>query len=285
MTPLPTVTMNRLRIPVLGQGTWHIGDNPSRASEEKAALRRGITLGMTLIDTAEMYGNGCAETLTGDALQGIPREAYQLVSKVYPHNAGRARIFEHCDASLRRLRTDYLDVYLLHWRGSIPMEETVTCMQELVQRGKILRWGVSNFDTADMQALWDTPGGEHCAVNQVLYHLGSRGIEFELLPWLRAHNVATMAYCPLAQAGALRKNLFSHDTLRAISAQYRITIPQLLLAFVLRQAQVIAIPKAGNIPHVEENAQACDVQLSDADWRAIDAAFPPPSRKMLLDIE
>jgi diketogulonate reductase-like aldo/keto reductase len=280
-----TISANGLTLPALGQGGWHIGDDPERAQGEMAALRLGLDLGLTLIDTAEMYGDGRSERLIGDALAGIGRKQYQLVSKVYPHNAGRRNIFASCDASLRRLKTDYLDLYLLHWRGSVPLGETVECMEALVKAGKIRRWGVSNFDTADMEELWRIPNGKNCAVDQVLYHLGSRGIEYDLIPWLRAHHVAVMAYCPLAQAGALRRDLMRSPALLAIAAKYEISVMQLLLAFVLRQDNLAAIPKAGSPAHVEENAKALRLSIADEDWAEVDKAFCPPTGKTRLDIE
>lgn len=281
------ISANGLALPKLGQGGWYIGDIPSRAAEEIAALRLGLKLGLTLIDTAEMYGNGNSELLIGRALLGIPRGDYRLVSKVLPQNAGGRRIFESCEASLKRLNTEYLDLYLLHWRGAVPLAETIECMEALVRQGKILRWGVSNFDTADMEELWNLPGGVNCAANQVLYHIASRGIEFDLIPWLRAHGVAAMAYCPLAQAGRLvrgGRGAFA-EKLAPIAEKYRVSVMQLLLAFVLRQEQMIAIPKAGTEAHVRENRAALEIELSDEDWRAIDRAFPPPTSKTRLDIE
>ncbi|MDR3086167.1 MAG: aldo/keto reductase, partial [Christensenellaceae bacterium] len=204
---MKTIDLGGLSLPVLGQGSWYMGDDPALEPSETAALRLGLEKGLTLVDTAEMYGSGRAESLIGRALEGIPRESYLLCSKVYPHNAGRAQIFKSCDASLKRLKTDFLDLYLLHWRGSIPLEETIECMEELARRGKIRRWGVSNFDLDDMQELLSIPGGERCAANQILYHLGSRGVEYDLLPYLRKNGIAAMAYCPLAQAGSLRRGL------------------------------------------------------------------------------
>jgi len=279
------VRAGSMAFPVLGQGAWHIGDDPSKAKDEIAALRLGVELGMTLIDTAEMYGEGRSESLIARALEGMPRDRVQLVSKVYPHNAGRRRIGAACDASLRRLQTDYLDLYLLHWRGSVPLAETVNCMEDLVRSGKILRWGVSNFDTDDMEELWDIPDGSNCAANQVLYHLGSRGIEFDLLPWMKAHGVALMAYCPLAQGGTLSRRLGEDGTLRAVARKYGVGVMQLLLAFVLRQEQTIAIPKAGSPAHVRENAAASNLSLTPEDWVLIDRAFPPPARKTGLDMQ
>ena len=283
-----TISANGLQLPALGQGGWNIGDNHQKAESEKAALRRGFELGLNLIDTAEMYGDGRSETLIGNAFHGIKREDYMLVSKVYPHNAGRTNIFSSCDASLKRLQTDYLDVYLLHWRGSVPLAETVACMEQLVQMGKIKHWGVSNFDVVDMEELWNIPGGNHCAVNQVLYNLGSRGIEYDLISWMKERNVAIMAYCPLAQAGRLKRmnqDIPNDKMLISIASQYGISVMQLLLAFVLRQPNVSAIPKASTFFHVEENAAVLDVNISEEDWSRIDDVFWPPTSKMHLDIE
>jgi diketogulonate reductase-like aldo/keto reductase len=282
------ILANGLSIPALGQGGWHIGDSGRQERDEGAALRRGIELGLNMIDTAEMYGDGRSETLIGKSLHGIRREEYLLVSKVYPHNAGRGNIFASCDASLRRLCADYLDLYLLHWRGSVPLAETVECMERLVSAGKIRRWGVSNFDVADMEELWNIPNGSNCAVDQALYNLGSRGIEYDLIPWLSARGVAVMAYCPLAQAGKLgrsRDDLLTNETLLSVTKKYNMSVIQLLLAFTLRQANLSAIPKAGSPRHVEENAAVSDICVSDDDWHRIDCAFRPPSAKTRLDIE
>lgn len=282
------IPANGLALPVLGQGGWMLGDNPGRAAEEIAALQLGLDLGMTLIDTAEMYGDGRSELLIGQAIRGRRRQNIQLVSKVYPHNAGRKRIFASCEASLRRLGTDYLDLYLLHWRGDVPLAETVECMEELVRTGKIRRWGVSNFDTADMEDLIRVPQGANCAANQVLYHLGSRGIEYDLLPWLRDHGMAVIAYCPLAQAGELKrmhKDFRTDPTLLTVAAKYDITVFQLLLAFTLRRDNVMAIPKAGSPAHVRLNAEAAEIAIAPEDWAAIDNVFWPPTVKMHLDIE
>jgi diketogulonate reductase-like aldo/keto reductase len=277
-----------MQMPVLGQGGWRIGDEPQKAASEMAALRRGLELGMNLIDTAEMYGDGDSELLIGEALRGIPRKAYLLVSKVYPHNAGRPNIFKSCEASLKRLATDYLDLYLLHWRGSTPLSETVECMERLVRSGKIRRWGVSNFDVDDMEELWSIPNGSNCAANQVLYHIGSRGIEYDLIPWLAKRGVAVMAYCPLAQAGTLtrmRKDIITDETLVSVAAKYKLSVTQIMLAFILRQKNLVAIPKAGSVRHVEENATAIDIRISDEDWARIDSVYWPPTAKMHLDME
>ena len=282
------ISANGLPIPILGQGGWYIGDDPRKAEKEISVLQRGLALGLNMIDTAEMYGSGRSEALIGKALRGIRREDYMLVSKVYPHNAGRPNIFSSCDASLKRLGTDHLDLYLLHWRGSVPLAETVACMEELVRAGKIKRWGVSNFDVADMEQLWAVPNGHHCAANQVLYHLGSRGIEYDLIPWAKAHDVAIMAYCPLAQAGSLtrgKRDILSDKLLTAMAEKYTINIMQLLLAFIFRQSNVAAIPKSGTPAHVEQNAAAMRIALSDSDWAEIDGIFRPPMGKVHLDME
>lgn len=271
-------------IPAIGQGTWFLGENKSREQEEKDTLRAGIGAGMTLIDTAEMYGDGKSEELVGKAIHGHDREDLFLVSKVYPHNAGKDRIFTSCENSLRRLDTEYLDLYLLHWRGRISLAETVECMERLVKTGKIRYWGVSNFDTADMKELFSVPGGQNCAVNQVLYHLGSRGVEYDLIPWLRDHKIPMMAYCPLAQGGDLKRPLYENQTLLSIAGRHGCTVPQLLLAFVLRQNDVAAIPRSGNPANAVENAQADVIVLTEEEWTAVDREFPAPMRKVGLNI-
>ncbi|MCL2030949.1 MAG: aldo/keto reductase [Oscillospiraceae bacterium] len=280
--------MRHIPFPRLGQGGWMIGEDPARAEEEIAALRLGLELGLTLIDTAEMYGEGRSERLIGRAVAGRPREGFALVSKVYPHNAGRDRLRQSCEDSLRRLGTEYLDLYLLHWRGAVPLAETAEGMETLVREGKIRAWGVSNFDTADMEELWSVPGGDRCAANQVLYHIGSRGIEYDLLPWMAERGVACMAYCPLAQGGRLARmgqDLRSGPALLRAARAYHATVPQILLAFTLRRGGVTAIPKAGGAAHVRENAAALDLRIQPEDWAALDEAFPPPTSKMHLDIE
>jgi diketogulonate reductase-like aldo/keto reductase len=285
------VDANGLAIPALGQGGWHVGDDPAKAEGEIAALRRGLELGMALVDTAEMYGQGRSERLIGQALAGAARGPCLIVSKVLPENAGRPRIFSSCAASLARLGVGRLDLYLLHWRGPVPLAATVACMEELRAQGKIRRWGVSNFDVPDMEDLFRVPGGERCAVDQVLYHVGSRGAEFDLFPWLAAHGVAAMAYCPLAQGGTLRRlrsqDFLGDGALNAVAAKHGLTVPQLMLAFALRDPRVCAIPKASSVAHVEQNARALAAlpSIPQADWDAVDAAFPPPTHKMHLDIE
>ena len=274
-----------MEMPRMGQGTWHLGDQPSRRKDEIEAIREGIALGMTMIDTAEMYGEGRSESLVGEAIQGIERGSLFIVSKVYPHNAGRKNIFRSAENSLRRMKTDYMDLYLLHWRGGVPLAETAECMEELVRRGLIKNWGVSNFDTHDMKELFSVPGGKNCAVNQVLYHLGSRGIEFELLPWLKAHNVPVMAYCPLAQQSLLKPELFTSRAVLTVAKNHQITPAQVLLGFILRDPGLIPIPKAGSVKHVQENAAMLHIALTDDEIALLSDTFPAPNYKTPLDIE
>ena len=262
-------------VPALGQGTWHMGEDARQRKQEIAALRAGFDLGMTLIDTAEMYGDGAAETLLGEAFAGL-RDQIFLVSKVYPQNAGRGLIERACEASLKRLKTAHLDLYLLHWRGSVPFAETIEGMEALVRAGKIRRWGVSNLDHDDMEQLFRA-GGEHCATNQILYNVTERGPEFDLLPQLAQRRIPTMAYSPIGQ-GALPKS----PALSAVAKRHDTTPYQVALAWLLRDPTVIAIPKAANAEHVFANRRALDLVLTAADLAAIDADFPPPSRKTRL---
>ncbi len=270
-------------LPAIGQGTWYMGEKPLQRQDEVHALQAGIDLGLKLIDTAEMYAEGGAERIVGEAIAGRRDEVF-LVSKVYPWNAGGQRAIAACETSLKRLHTDYLDLYLLHWRGDIPLEETISVMQLLRQQGKIRSWGVSNFDYADMQALSALAGGEDCAANQVLYHLASRGIEYDLLPWCQQQSMPVMAYCPLAQAGRLREGLMHHPALNQLAAEKGITVAQLLLAWVVSHDGVMAIPKAGSVAHVRENAAALDITLSEEDRAKMEKAFPAPGRKTPLDV-
>ncbi len=261
-------------MPRLGQGTWRMGEGRRPRAEEAAALRLGIDLGMTLIDTAEMYGEGAAEEVVADAITG-QRERVFLVSKVYPHNASRTGVAAACERSLRRLRTDCLDLYLLHWRGQVPLAETVAAFEALRAAGKIRRWGVSNFDVDDMQGL---PHGPRA--NQVLYNVGARGIEFDLLPWSEAHGMPVMAYSPVGQGGALLRS----RALAGVARRHGVTTAQVAIAWTLRRDGVVSIPKAGNSAHVRENAAAMEVRLTGEDLAEIDAAFPPPRRKQALEM-
>lgn len=262
-------------VPALGQGTWRMGEDARQRKQEIAALRAGVDLGMTLIDTAEMYGDGATETLLGEALAGL-RDQVFLVSKVYPQNAGRGRIERACEASLQRLKTDHLDLYLLHWRGEVPLAETVEGIEALIQAGKIRRWGVSNLDHGDMDQLFRA-GGEACATNQILYNVAERGAEFDLLPQLRQRRIPTMAYSPVGQG-----QLPDSPALAAVAKRHGVTPFQVALAWVLRDPLVIAIPKAGDVAHITNNRRALDLVLTPEDLTAIDVDFPPPTRKTRL---
>lgn len=282
-----TVTLlDGTELPAIGQGTWHMGDDPAVRQAEITSLRLGIRLGMTLIDTAELYGYGKSESVVGEAIHGL-RDQVFLVSKALPSHAGRRDLASACEASLRRLGTDHLDLYLLHWKSGVPIEETIEGMEALKRSGKILRWGVSNFDTPDMETLLSKSGGSHCAVNQVLYHLGSRGIEVDLIPWQRSRRIPVMAYCPLAEAGALKQRLISDPAVKQIAAAHRITPLQLLLAWCIRRAEtdgIIAIPKAGQPAHVIENARAAAVTFNSEELQELDQSLPRPVHKTPLDI-
>jgi diketogulonate reductase-like aldo/keto reductase len=279
MADLPTVSLpNGVSVPALGLGTWMMGEDAARAQIEIESLRRGLDLGIRLIDTAEMYGEGGAEKVTGAAIKGRRDEVF-LVSKVYPWNASRQGVVEACERSLQRLNTNHLDLYLLHWRGEHPLAETVAGFEELGQSGKISAWGVSNFDLEDMQELMTVPGGENCAANQVLYNLSRRGIEYDLLPWCQERGIPVMAYSPIEQ-GRLAK---STELIR-IAKAYQATPAQVALAFLLERDGVIAIPKSSNPERVAENAEAAALDLSEEDWATLDQAFPPPKRKIPLEM-
>lgn len=276
------------KAPQLGFGSWCLGDKKSKHDSELEAIITAIKSGMTLLDTAEMYGSGKAETLLGEAIKSIssevPREQLFIVSKVLPSNANRRNIFKSCDNSLKRLGIDYLDLYLLHWTGPRDLNETVQCFEELIQQGKIRRWGVSNFDVSEMEELYSLPNGNHCAVNQVLYHIGSRGIEYDLIPWQKQHNIPIMAYCPLAQAGDLKRGLYENKILKKIAENHNATISQILLSFVMRYDNIIPIPRSGNKDHVIENSKSVNIQLSEEELSEIDKEFPKPSHKVPLEL-
>ncbi len=257
-------------VPALGQGTWNLGDHPRLKAQEIAALRRGIELGLTLVDTAEMYGDGRSERLVGEVIAGL-RDQVFLVSKVYPHNASRRAMPQSCDASLKRLGVDTIDLYLLHWPGSVPLAETVEAFEALRRAGKIRHWGVSNFDAEAMQELWRTPGGNAAQVNQVLYNLGERGIEWDLLPWQREHRVPVMAYSPFDQGRLLKRG-----PLASFARKHGMTPGQAAIAWLLAQDGVIAIPKTGSAQRVQENAEALARPLAREQLEELDRLFAPP---------
>jgi len=267
------------RVSAIGQGTWKIGEGGRTAKAEADALRLGIDLGMTLIDTAEMYGDGASEEVVAQAIAGQRNRVY-LVTKVYPHNASRTGIPAACARSLKRLNTDVIDLYLLHWRGGVPLAETVAAFETLRHQGKIRAWGVSNLDPADMREVLTVTGGAACAVNQVLYNPEHRGIEFDLLPWQNAHNIPVMAYSPIGQGGRLLR----HPALAALAARHNATPAQIAIAWGLRHPHIISIPKATDPAHVRANAAAVDIVLTAQDLATFDAAFAPPRRATSLDM-
>jgi len=270
------------RVPVLGQGTWRMGEKKRAHNEEVAALRLGIELGMTLIDTAEMYGEGGAEEVVGDAIEN-QRDRVFVVTKVYPHNASRTELPKACERSLKRLRIEAIDLYLLHWRdGNTRLEETVEAFEKLRDAGKIKRWGVSNFDVGDMNELRSVENGTHCAANQVLYNLENRQIEFGLLPFVQRSALndqpIVMAYSPVGHGRGLLENM----TLEKIAKRHEATASQIALAWVLRQPRVIAIPKASAETHLRDNARSIEIELTSEDLTEIDREFPPPKSKGTL---
>ncbi len=264
-------------VPVLGLGTWHMAEEPHRREDEVTALRLGLDLGLALIDTAEMYGDGDAEELVGEAIRGRREEVF-LVSKVLPSHAGRDATIRACEGSLRRLRTHRLDLYLLHWRGRTPLEETLDGFATLTDQGKIQHWGVSNFDVADMEELVGLPGGEEAATDQVLYNLDRRGIEADLLPWCQRRRLPIMAYSPIEQG-----RLLGHSALRAVAARHDATPSQVAIAWVLRHDGVMTVAKAGMPAHVRENHGALELELTGEDLDELDAAFPPPTEPQPLE--
>ena len=265
--------------PALGLGTWRLGERKADQAAEVRVIEDAIDIGYRVIDTAEMYGEGGAESVVGEALAralrkpGIAREQFRVVSKAYPHHASASGLAQACAGSLRRLQLDTIDLYLLHWRGDIPLADTVTGFVALQQKGWIRYWGVSNFDSADMSELFEQPGGAACAANQVYYSLRERGVEFDLLPWMRARAMPLMAYCPI-DGGDLSR----HKALEALARPLGISATQLAIAWLLHQPDVIAIPKAGSPAHLLENWQSREVKLAQSTLRAIDALFPPPKR-------
>jgi diketogulonate reductase-like aldo/keto reductase len=265
-------------VPVLGQGTWGMGEDRRRRKQEVAALQQGLDLGMTLIDTAEMYGDGGAEEIVGEAV-GERRDEVFIVTKFYPQNASPTRMVAACDRSLKRLRVEYIDLYLLHWRGSIPLHQTLDGFHTLRDSHKIRHWGVSNFDLSDMKELVSLPGGSRVATDQVLYNLQNRGMEWDVLPWCHEHNIPIMAYSPLGQT-----RLLKNRRLKAIAERAQATPAQIALAWVLIHRGIIAIPKMSQLDHLRENYGALELRLDKTDLEELDQAFPPPKGPAPLEI-
>ena len=285
------VTLNDgSKLPQLGQGTAGVALDDARYEEELLAFPRGIDLGMTLIDNAELYCEGKQEMVVGESLKGIPRDRYQLVSKIIPDNANKAHFMSSLKKSLFLLRADYLDLYLLHWQRGSDINEVVYLMEDARDKGLIKNWGVSNFDVDEMEELWKIDGGKNCAVNQVLYNLASRGIEYDLMPWQREHGVKFMAYSPVGRAGAAvtldgvtKEALMQSDAVKALAKKYDATEVQILLAFVLSRKDVIAIPKSIGEQHMIDNVKAADICLTEDDLASLDEDFPAPTEKVKME--
>ena len=275
-------TLNKQSVLAVGMGTWHMGDDPAKEKAEIDALQAGIKAGAAVIDTAEMYGEGNAETLVGKAIQPFTRGNLYLISKVYPWNAFADELPKALDRSLARLGTDYLDLYLLHWRGDVPLAETVDALEAAKASGKIRAWGVSNFDVADMEELLRLENGDQCAANQVLYNLGARGIEYDLLPWQAEAEIPVIAYSPIAQGDRLGHHFKNDEVLKELAEAKGCTIFQLLLAWTLRQPHVLAIPQTSDSLHMLQNIEATKIVFSKSELATIDARFPEPTKKQPL---
>jgi aldo/keto reductase len=269
---------NQVTVPVLGQGTWNMGENAFKKAEELKVLQKGIELGMTAIDTAEIYGEGRSEILVGEAIKGL-REKVFLISKIAPSHASHRRTRIACENSLKRLKTDYLDLYLLHWKSRIPINETICALQELQKEGKIKQWGVSNMDTADMEEIYALPEGNNCGANEVLYNLTRRGIEYDLLPWCQKNHLPLIAYSPIEQG-----RLLNHSGLKAIADKHSATPSQIALAWICRHPDVLAIPQTSSLEHLEENFKSLSIRLTEEDLTELDRYFPAPTQKKRLEM-
>ncbi|KAA8458006.1 aldo/keto reductase [Weissella paramesenteroides] len=279
------VTLAGVEVPAIGIGTWHMGEDPSQEQREINAIRSGLDAGARLIDTAEMYGSGKSETLVGKALAPYQRDEIYLVSKVLPNNASQAKLARHLDETLHRLKTDYLDLYLYHWRGSVPLAETIAELDRMKQIGKIKAWGVSNFDVADMEELWELPAGKYAAVNEDLYNIEERGIEYDLLPWQDEHQVPLIAYSPVGgKQNELGTSMLTNQVVREIADQHDVTPYVLLLAWIIRNGQTIAIPQTNNPEHATANMQATKLELTPAELKRLDQEYPKPNHKVPLAI-
>jgi diketogulonate reductase-like aldo/keto reductase len=279
------VTLAGVEVPAIGIGTWHMGEDPSQEQREINAIRSGLDAGARLIDTAEMYGSGKSETLVGKALAPYQRDEIYLVSKVLPNNASQAKLARHLDETLHRLKTDYLDLYLYHWRGSVPLAETIAELDRMKQIGKIKAWGVSNFDVADMEELWELPAGKYAAVNEDLYNIEERGIEYDLLPWQDEHQVPLIAYSPVGgKQNELGTSMLTNQVVREIADQHDVTPYVLLLAWIIRNGQTIAIPQTNNPEHAAANMQATKLELTPAELKWLDQEYPKPNHKVPLAI-
>lgn len=277
-----TVKINKITLPAIGIGTWHMGDHPRQVTTEVQAIQAALDHGARAIDTAEMYGNGRAERVVGQAIKNYQREQLYLIDKVLPTNAGQAHLEQSLDRSLQLVGTDYFDLYLLHWRGSIPLAETVKELEKMLTKGKIRAWGVSNFDVADLKELWNLPNGNHCAANEDLYNLDERGIEYDLLPLMHQHHLPLIAYSPLSEADTISGKLTADPLLNELAINHHVSIYQIMLAWTLRNGNILSIPKAGNIQHVIDNMKALAIDFTPDENTALAQHFPKPTSKQPL---
>ena len=273
------VNIKDMSIEPIGLGTWKMGDDSNNHQDEIDAIQFAINQGANVIDTAEMYGDGASAELIGEAIQSYDREKLYIISKVHPENASRDKVLTSIDNSLKRLRTDYIDLYLLHWKSQYPLEETISAFEEAKNLGKIKEWGVSNFDTSDMKHLLSLPNGHKCVANQVRYNVGDRGIEYDLKPFMRENNIALISYAPIARGDKLGKNLTKSPVLLELSRKYEVDVFQILLAWNIRDGHTLAIPKSSNKLHIENNMGASNIHLTEEDIQKIDSEFPPPTTK------
>ncbi|MBW0769369.1 aldo/keto reductase [Mammaliicoccus lentus] len=273
------VNIKDMSIEPVGLGTWKMGDDSNNHQDEIDAIQFAINQGANVIDTAEMYGDGASEELIGEAIQSYDREKLYIISKVHPENASRDKVLTSIDNSLKRLRTDYIDLYLLHWKSQYSLEETISAFEEAKNLGKIKEWGVSNFDTSDMKHLLSLPNGHECVANQVRYNIGDRGIEYDLKPFMRENNIALISYAPIARGDKLGKNLTKSPVLLELSRKYEVDVFQILLAWNIRDGHTLAIPKSSNKLHIENNMGASNIHLTEEDIQKIDSEFPPPTTK------
>lgn len=281
---MKTVTINHREVPALGIGTWEMGDNPDSWDEEITAIRAGLNSGLRLIDTAEMYGTGRSEKLVGEAIKPFSRSDLFLISKVLPQNASAAKMRQSLEGSLERLQTDYLDLYLYHWRGMVPLEETISTLQSLQNEGYFRAWGVSNFDIDDMEELWQLPEGHNVAVNEDLYNLETRGIEYSLLPWQRKHNIPLIAYSPLGRGPQMGSTMMQSSAVKQVAQAHNASVFQILLAWVMQQPDVLAIPKSSSSKHLLSNLKALEIELTAQDLQILEKAYPKPTKKEPLAI-
>lgn len=281
---MQTITINNAKLPAIGIGTWHMGDNAKLRNDEIKAIQAAINAGAPVIDTAEMYGNGRAEKVVHAAIKSYQRDHLFIIDKVLPGNASHARLEHSLDQSLKRVGTDYFDLYLLHWRGSIPLEETVHEMEAMVKKGKIKSWGVSNFDVSDLEELWRLSVGDHCAANQDLYNLDERGPEFALLPLMKAKHLPFIAYSPLAQGDRISGELTKNPLLKELATNHQASIYQIMLAWTLRNGNVLSIPKAGTPQHAVDNFAALQINFTSDELAALAKEFPAPTKKQPLAV-